>query len=125
MIAEQIIHQAISVGLHIFPVRPDTKTPYKESHGWKDATNEFEHALTMFQRHPFRGDGIFKSIDNGITWTQLLSTVSGTPHIYDNAFDYVHNIAVSKTTGYGSGSGLDEACESFDTAIRHVLGGAS
>ena len=46
----------------------------------------------------FRGDGIFKSTDNGLTWTQLPSTVSGTPDTSD-VFDFVHNIAVSQITG--------------------------
>jgi hypothetical protein len=48
----------------------------------------------------FLGDGIFKSLDNGLTWTQLATTVSGTPQTYDNAFDFVHNVAVSQTNGY-------------------------
>ena len=48
----------------------------------------------------FLGDGIFKSTNNGLTWAQLPSTVSGTPQTYDNAFDYIHNVAVSQTNGY-------------------------
>jgi len=48
----------------------------------------------------FKGDGIFKSTDGGITWTVLPSTFSGTPHRFDQMFDFVWNIVidVSETT---------------------------
>jgi hypothetical protein len=42
----------------------------------------------------FRGDGIYKSTDGGVTWAQLPSTVSGTPQVFDKAFDYVTNVAI-------------------------------
>jgi hypothetical protein len=47
----------------------------------------------------FRGDGIFKSTDNGLTWNVISTTATVTPHTYDQVFDYVHNIAIdfSKT----------------------------
>lgn len=45
----------------------------------------------------YRGDGIFKSIDQGKTWQRLSSTVTNTPHVFDNPFDYVWNIAVDST----------------------------
>ena len=42
----------------------------------------------------FRGDGIFKSTDNGLTWNIIPSTSTSTPQSYDQVFDYVHNIAI-------------------------------
>ncbi len=42
----------------------------------------------------FRGDGIFKSTDNGLTWSIIPSTSTSTPQSYDQVFDYVHNIAI-------------------------------
>src|SRR5690606_1569397 len=39
------------------------------------------------------GDGIFKSTNNGLTWEQLPSTVSGTPQQQD-AFDFVWRIDI-------------------------------
>ncbi len=42
----------------------------------------------------FRGDGIFKSVDNGLTWTQLASTVSNSPQSFDQPFDFCWNIAI-------------------------------
>ncbi|OGU41504.1 MAG: hypothetical protein A2X61_12800 [Ignavibacteria bacterium GWB2_35_12] len=43
----------------------------------------------------YRGDGIYKSTDNGASWSPLSATVSGTPQT-DDVFDYVWNIAVDK-----------------------------
>jgi hypothetical protein len=40
----------------------------------------------------YRGDGIYKSSDNGSSWTLLPSTSSGTPQTSDR-FDYVWNVA--------------------------------
>ena len=54
----------------------------------------------------YRGDGIFKSTDGGDTWTQLPSTVSGTPDQTD-PFDFVWSIGtfgedgVVAATGWG------------------------
>jgi hypothetical protein len=42
----------------------------------------------------FRGDGVFKSTDNGLTWTVIPSTSTSTPQSFDQVFDYVHNIAI-------------------------------
>ncbi len=54
------------------------------------------------------GFGILKSVDNGLTWTQLTLTVTnsdgtllapGTLENFDNAFDIVHKIIVSPSNG--------------------------
>lgn len=42
----------------------------------------------------FRGDGIFKSTDNGLTWSIISSTATNEPESFDQVFDYVHNIAI-------------------------------
>lgn len=42
----------------------------------------------------YRGDGIFKSTNGGVSWEQLPATVSGTPHRFDQMFDYVWNLAL-------------------------------
>lgn len=48
----------------------------------------------------YQGDGIFKSTDNGQSWTQLTNTMSNTPQSFDSYFDYCWNIQVSPTNGY-------------------------
>lgn len=47
----------------------------------------------------YLGFGIFKSTDNGITWTQLSSTAAGTLQAYDNSFDLVHKLIVNPVNG--------------------------
>ena len=44
----------------------------------------------------YAGDGMFKSTDNGISWTQILSTVSGTPQSWDQ-FDFIYSIAIDSS----------------------------
>ncbi len=69
----------------------------------------------------YRGDGIFKSVDSGNTWTQLPSTVSGTVDETD-PFDFIWNIetfgdsSVYAATSAGLFKSTDEG-ESWD----HVL----
>lgn len=48
----------------------------------------------------YRGDGVFKSDDNGQTWSQLASTSTGTPESFDQFFDYCWNVKVSPVNGY-------------------------
>ncbi|MFB3056671.1 MAG: WD40/YVTN/BNR-like repeat-containing protein, partial [Ignavibacteriaceae bacterium] len=42
----------------------------------------------------FLGDGIFKSTDNGLTWSVIPSTSTSTPQSYDQVFDVVTNVAI-------------------------------
>lgn len=44
----------------------------------------------------FIGDGIFKSIDNGLTWQSVTSTASGTPQL-TNTYDIIWNIALDNS----------------------------
>jgi hypothetical protein len=41
----------------------------------------------------FLGNGIYKSTDNGVTWSLLSSTSSGTPHVFENVWDLVWKVA--------------------------------
>lgn len=47
------------------------------------------------------GFGIYKSVNNGVTWTKLAFTIANNnEHAFDNAFDLVHRMAVHPTTGH-------------------------
>lgn len=40
----------------------------------------------------YLGDGIYKSVDSGLTWTVLPSTANDSPQIFNNNFDYVWKV---------------------------------
>lgn len=67
---------------------------------WYSGTGEY-YPVTSAPGYtaPFSGDGIYKSTDNGETWTLLPSTISSTPHTsYVNGdFDYVWRIVTDYT----------------------------
>ncbi len=62
---------------------------------WYQGTGELDGQSQAGGAASFRGDGIFKSTDDGISWAQLPSTVSGTPQLFDpNAFKYIWNVVI-------------------------------
>lgn len=69
-----------------------------QTNTWYYGTGEFRGNSATGVGAPYRGDGIFKSTDNGASWTQLASTVSNTPQVFD-CFDYVHELALNPTNG--------------------------
>ncbi len=66
----------------------------------------------------FMGDGIFKSTDNGETWTPLASTANDQLQSYNSEFRFVNNIAVNKATG-------SIFAATSNTVMRSTDGGAS
>lgn len=55
---------------------------------------------------PYLGHGVWKSIDNGVTWTKLTFTISGVPNPpfdlqeFDHPFDFVHRISINPLNGH-------------------------
>jgi hypothetical protein len=47
----------------------------------------------------YLGQGVWRSTDNGVTWTQMAGTAGGAQESYDNFFDIVYKLAVHPTTG--------------------------
>ena len=45
----------------------------------------------------FLGNGMYKSIDGGLTWASLPSTVSGTPQSFDNIWDVAWNVVADSS----------------------------
>src|SRR2546423_3351753 len=68
----------------------------------------------------YRGDGIFKSTDDGESWSLLAATSSGTPQT-TNDFDYVINVATNPANAI-----QDEVyAATYDGIWRSVDGGTS
>jgi Secretion system C-terminal sorting domain len=65
----------------------------------------------------YRGHGIWKSTDNGLTWNVLTVTQSALES-FDNPFDYVHRIAVDPITG-------NVFAAASNTILRSINGGTS
>lgn len=65
---------------------------------WYYTTGEFSGNSASGPGAFFRGDGIYKSVDGGLTWTVLSSTFTGQPQV-SNTFDINHEIVVSPIDG--------------------------
>jgi photosystem II stability/assembly factor-like uncharacterized protein len=88
---------------------------------WYYGTGEFIGNSTSGGDAMFKGDGIFKSTNGGLSWTQLTSTVSGTPQTFDVVTDFIYNIAIDP-----SNTTQDEvyaAC--YGAVLRSTNGGNS
>lgn len=79
----QSIHSVSSIAQDIRPGKQNI---------WYYGTGEFTSNSASKKGAPFRGDGVFKSVDGGNTWGQLLSTAEGIPNYYNSQFQYVWNI---------------------------------
>jgi photosystem II stability/assembly factor-like uncharacterized protein len=67
---------------------------------WYYGTGEFIGNSTSGGDALYKGDGIFKSTNSGLSWTPIASSVSGTPQTFDVVTDFIYNIAIdpSNTT---------------------------
>jgi Ig-like domain CHU_C associated/Right handed beta helix region len=71
----------------------------------------------------YRGNGIWKSTDNGLTWS-LLTATTGTLEAFDVPFDYVHRITVDPTNGnvYAAAGNTIQRSTNGGTTWTTVLG---
>lgn len=64
------------------------------THIWYHGSGELVGNTARGGGAPFRGDGLFKSIDGGNTWQQLPATAEGNRGTFNSQFQYIWNIAV-------------------------------
>ena len=64
---------------------------------WYYGTGEGRGASTSHGGGEYSGDGIFKSIDGGVTWNVLPATSTGIPQEMDNPFNYVWRMVIDPT----------------------------
>ncbi|MCB0843818.1 MAG: hypothetical protein KDE26_11240, partial [Bacteroidetes bacterium] len=48
----------------------------------------------------YTGQGIWKSTDNGLTWTRLANSNTGSSTSFDNRMDFIHKLAIDPSNGY-------------------------
>jgi len=69
----------------------------------------------------YRGDGIYKSTDNGVTWNVLASTSTNVPQTFDSNFDYVWAMVTDP-----SNASEDEVyAATYNAIYRSTNGGTS
>src|SRR5207249_9450128 len=95
---------------------------------WYYGTGELDGNSAGAGGGPYRGDGYYKSTDNGLTWSKLTSTSSGTPHIFDSGFDYTWNVAIDLSNTlqdvvYAATFGAISRSTNGGTTWTTVLGG--
>ncbi len=62
---------------------------------WYYGTGEYYGDSTYGGGNAFtNGDGIFKSVDSGVTWTSLPATAAGDPQVFSNIWQYVNRVAI-------------------------------
>ncbi|NOX64663.1 MAG: exo-alpha-sialidase, partial [Chlorobi bacterium] len=75
----------------------DTRTGHEDT--WYIGTGEARGNSASGGNAFYLGDGIFKSIDNGQSWSRIPSTVRNTPQTYNFPFNLVHALAINPATG--------------------------
>lgn len=63
-----------------------------KEHIWYYGTGEFTSNSASKKSAPYRGDGVFKSMDGGLSWNQVLSTSEGVPNNYNSQFQYIWKV---------------------------------
>jgi len=70
-----------------------------QTNTWYYTTGEFSGNSAGGSGAPYRGDGLFKSVDNGLSWTKLSATGDDKPHEFDRFFNYCWTVKVNEVNG--------------------------
>ena len=106
----------------------DTRAGFENT--WYAGTGEALGNSTGLSGSFYLGNGIYKSTDNGLTWTALASTQTGALEAFDKVFDLIHRIAVNPANGdvYVACQNTIERSKDGGvtwTAVKGALGGNS
>lgn len=97
--------------------RPGNQDTWYAGTGESIGSSSYPNALVL-------GHGMFKSTDNGLTWTKLSSTVGTTNEFtYDSDFDFTTSISVHPVTGhvYVAGDGAILRSQNGGTSWQYAL----
>jgi hypothetical protein len=75
----------------------DTRVGFRDT--WYYGGGEFSGNSTSATGASYRGKGVYKSTDNGETWTFLPLSNTGVLETFDHRADYIQKIVVDPTTG--------------------------
>ncbi len=71
----------------------DTRTGREDT--WYHGTGELVGSSARGGGAPFRGDGIFKSTDNGESWEVIPTTAEAEPAVFSSQFQYIWDIEIN------------------------------
>lgn len=113
--------------IHSFTTLAQDPRPGFEDTWYAAGGEPYGNTAGGYYAAPYRGFGIWKTLNNGISWTKLTPTVTdqgggtippGTHEFFDNPFDYTYNMAVNPTNG-------DLFVAAFGVILRSNNGGTS
>ena len=90
----------------------DTRAGFRDT--WYYAGGEFTGNSTSGVGASYRGKGVYKSTDNGETWTFLPASNTGVLESFDHRADYVQKLVVDPITGNVYMAALDMIYRSTD-----------
>ena len=64
---------------------------------WYYGTGEASGSSASESGSHYQGNGVYKSVDGGLTWDSLSVTASNTPHSFDKNWDYMYRIKVDNS----------------------------
>lgn len=70
-----------------------------QTNTWYYTTGELSGNSAAGSGAPYRGDGVFKSADNGQSWTKLSATGDDVPQTFDRFFNYCWTVKVNEVNG--------------------------
>ena len=83
--------------MNVTSIAQDTRAGFEQT--WYAVTGEFNGNSAGSPASGFRGYGIFKSVDNGETWSLLPSATNPNITTWNSAYDYMSKVAVNPVNG--------------------------
>ncbi|MCB1183327.1 flagellar basal body rod modification protein [bacterium] len=106
----------------------DTRAGHEDV--WYYGTGEIRGNSAGGGGAPYRGDGVFKSVDGGASWSLLASTAAADPTVFSGEWQYVHRLAVDAGNAaqdevYAAVYGFIERSTDGGASWTRVLGNAA